>query len=91
MLIPLTGIAVSCHCRALIVHHTYSNNRDVVGASRLKIVQQEPVVFSQIGAVNAGHTEVVTIVVHAVWKCPGKVDGLHSLRHHCDGARRVGN
>lgn len=89
--ITLTGIVLCCHCGALIVIHAYSNNRDVVGASRLEFVQPEPVGSNQKGSVDAGHTEVILIMVHVLWKGPGEVDGLHSLKVHHDGAGRVGN
>lgn len=61
------------------------------GASRCEVSQQEPVVFCHKGVVSGGDTKVVLIVVHVLWKGPGEVDGINSLRLHCDGARRVGN
>lgn len=92
ILITLTGIVLCCHCCACIVQNANSNNRDVVGTSRLEIAQQVPAVLcSQKGVVDGKHSENVKIIVHASWILPGKVDGIHCLTVHCDGARRVGN
>lgn len=87
----LTGIVYCCHWCTFISHHTHSNNRNIVGASRWEVSQQEPVVFCHKGVVSGGDTKVVLIVVHVLWEGPGEVDGINSLRLHCDGARRVGN
>lgn len=89
--IILTGVFECGHCSALIVPHAYSNNREMVGASRLEVLQHIPVFTDHKGTVMAGHTEVVLVMVHALWKGPGEVDGVHGLRVHHDGARRVGN
>lgn len=91
VLTTLTGIILRHHCGALIPNHTNSDNSEIVGTSRLEIVEQEGVVLSQIGALNVGHAEVVLTMVHVQRKRPGKGDGAHSLRLHRDGARRVGN
>lgn len=91
VLTTLTGIIFRRHCCALILHHTNSDNSDIVGTSRLEIIQQEGVVFSPIGASCVGHAEVVLTMVHAQRTGPGKGDGVHSLRLHRDGARRVWN
>lgn len=91
MLIALTGIVFCCHCCALVLPHADSDNRDIVEASRVETVQQEPLLFNQEGAHKAGNTEVVLNMFHALWGGPGKVDGLHSLGLHRDGSRRGGN
>lgn len=88
--IPLTGVVFCSHFCAWIVPHTHSNNSDVIGASRLKSVQQKPGFVSQILPVHTGHKEVVLLMLHHLWRGPGEVDGLHSLRRHTNGARRGG-
>lgn len=87
----LTGIVYCRHWCTFISHHTHSNNRDSVGASRWEVSQQKPVVFCHKGVVSGGDTKVVLLVVHVLWEGPGEVDGINRLRLHCDGARRVGN
>lgn len=91
LLTTLTGILLCGHCGAPVVPHADSHNRDIVGASRLEVIQQERVVYGLKGTVNAGHTEVVLLMVHVLWRGPGEADGVHSLRLHPDGAGGVGN
>lgn len=90
-LITLTGVVFRCHLWALIVPHTHSDNRDVVGTSRLETVQLEPGVRSQMRPIKTGHTEVVLSILHPLWRGPSEVDGLCCLRFHADRARRSGN
>lgn len=90
-LITLTGVVFRCHLCALIVARTHSGNRDVVGTSRLEIVQLEPGVRSQMRPIKTGHTEVVLSILHLLWRGPSEVDGVHCLRFHTDRARRSGN
>lgn len=90
-LITLTGVVLRCHLCALIVSHTHSDNRDVVGTSRLETVQLEPGVRSQMRPIKTEHSEVVLSMLHLLWRGPSEVDGLHCLRFHTDRARRSGN
>lgn len=90
LLNALTGIVLCCHGCARVVECTHSNDSDAVRASRLEVVQKEPVVYNDKGTVNGGHHEP-NVSVHAPWIWPGKVDGLHSLRVYCNGTWRIGN
>lgn len=90
-LITLTGVVLRCHLCAPRVHHTHSDNRDVVGTSRLETFQLEPGVRSQMRPIKTGHTEVVLSMLHLLWRGPSEVDGVHCLRFHTDRARRSGN
>lgn len=86
--IQLTGGAVCCHRFAFIVQQADSHNRDGVKGPRLEIVHQEPVVLGSM-SFQGENTEVVLVWLHVVWRGPCDIDGVHSLWHHGEGARRV--
>lgn len=90
-LITLTGVIFCCHRCALIVQRTHSDNRDIVGTSRLETVQLEPGVRSQMRPIKTGHTECVLSILHLLWRGPSEVDGVRCLGFHTDRARRSGN